>query len=125
LTLPATSTQKAELRYLASLVQARQLSQNEIARATGVHQSQISRILAGQYRRRSRNVVNLCKYAFSLRHEESSASHPAKDALFDALFRIWDGSQEHANALIEVLEAIGTIQELIRDTDRRAPRSER
>lgn len=55
--------QIALLTQLASDVVCRKISQKKIAADTGVHQSQISRILSGQVKRASRNVQTLCNYA--------------------------------------------------------------
>jgi transcriptional regulator with XRE-family HTH domain len=51
---------------LADRVLSGQLSQRKVAEATGVHQSQVSRILAGEARRASKNVLRLCKFAEGL-----------------------------------------------------------
>jgi transcriptional regulator with XRE-family HTH domain len=42
------------------------LTQSSLSEATGVHQSQISRILSGNTRRASKNVLKVCKYAETL-----------------------------------------------------------
>lgn len=60
------------LHRLAERIAERKLTQTELSRATGIHQSQISRILAGQLSRASRNVQKLCEYAKTL-------SEPAPD----------------------------------------------
>ena len=54
------------LRLLADRVLSGELSQIQVAEATGVHQSQVSRILAGEARRASKNVLRLCKFAEGL-----------------------------------------------------------
>lgn len=54
------------LHTLAKQASAGSLTQAALADATGVHQSQISRILAGKVRHASKNVLKLCKYAKSL-----------------------------------------------------------
>lgn len=54
------------LYLLAERVRLGELTQREVAEATGVHQSQVSRILAGGARRTSKNVLHLCKFAESL-----------------------------------------------------------
>lgn len=62
-----TQDQSAQLLLLADYVKMKRLTQQELALAVGVHQSQVSRILSGQARRRSRNLLKLCKYAETLR----------------------------------------------------------
>lgn len=61
-----TKGQSAQLLLLSDYMDRKQLTQQELALATGVHQSQVSRILAGRARRTSRNLLKLCKYAETL-----------------------------------------------------------
>jgi len=48
---------------LAAAIAAAGVTQKEIQRLTGVNQAQISRILSGEVRRVSKNVIQICKYA--------------------------------------------------------------
>lgn len=52
-----------KLTVLAQRVSAKHITQLRLSEVTGIHQSQISRILAGDVRRASKNVLKLCKYA--------------------------------------------------------------
>jgi transcriptional regulator with XRE-family HTH domain len=61
-----TAHDKFLLDKLGHLTSSGAITQNEICRATGVHQSQISRMLAGHSRRRSPNLKKLCAYAESM-----------------------------------------------------------
>jgi transcriptional regulator with XRE-family HTH domain len=61
-----TDDQSAKLMLLAERVRSKTLTQLTIAQNTGVHQSQVSRVLAGQLRRASPNVLKLCEYAKTL-----------------------------------------------------------
>ena len=106
------------LRQLAALVGRRFVTQTEISAATGVSQSQISRILAGQFRRASKNVEAICNYA-NLRQERPK-SNRARDqaALTAALLALWDGTSSHAQTLIDMLSAIGAAQQRTRKAQR-------
>jgi transcriptional regulator with XRE-family HTH domain len=55
--------QAKQLNWLTIAVAQKRLTQLEVSRVTGVHQSQISRILSGNVRRPSKNVLKLCRYA--------------------------------------------------------------
>jgi transcriptional regulator with XRE-family HTH domain len=57
------SAEEDLLSWLRAAVADRRLTQVEVARATGVDQSQVSRILSGQAKRSSANVVALCRFA--------------------------------------------------------------
>jgi transcriptional regulator with XRE-family HTH domain len=61
-----THNQLTKLQLLADCVKKRKLTQRELESATGVHQSQVSRILGGHARRPSPNLLKLCKYAETL-----------------------------------------------------------
>ncbi len=80
-------------------------TQMEIARATGIHQSQISRILSGNIRRSSRNVLRLCKYA-----EAACAQSQPEVALGGRLAALMEGltteSPSEALALEKVIDSL-------------------
>jgi transcriptional regulator with XRE-family HTH domain len=98
------------LDQLRTLVSSRLTSQTEIAMATGIDQSQISRILAGQVKRVSRNVAELCKFANQF--YASGQNDPSRSAvLMGALRAIWDGSPAHAEAIASVLLSLRKFKE--------------
>jgi transcriptional regulator with XRE-family HTH domain len=112
---PLLPDQEGLLSWLSAEVRARRVSQLDIAAASGVHQSQISRILAGKARRESANVRKLCKYATSLRQGVGAltvAGPESKVAIDQAVMRVWDGSSGHASALVELLEAVDRVQRI-------------
>lgn len=100
----------AELSLLTSLriaVADRRITQQEIAHATGVNQSQVSRILAGQCKRSSGNVAALCRFAVErFSFPELGESAPASvraHALVDALMSGDAEEQEEIVALLSQL----------------------
>ena len=108
-----SAEQRELLAWLADRVKRRNLSQKAISAASGVDQSQVSRILAGRAKRPSPNLVKLCTYAFSARAcfpEPSTPVPAASERLTDAVLRVWDGTPDHAVALVELLEAVKRIQ---------------
>ncbi len=112
---PLLPDQEGLLSWLSAEVRARRLSQVEIAAASGIHQSQISRILAGKAKRESANVRKLCKYATSLRQgvgARTLAGPETRVAIDQAVTRLWDGSSDHASALVELLEAVERVQRI-------------
>lgn len=106
------------LRHLAALVGRGSVTQAEISAETGVSQSQISRILAGQFRRASKNVEELCRYASRRRERPSSDEARDRAALTAALLALWDGTPSHAQALIDMLSAISAAQQRSRKVQR-------
>lgn len=98
------------LRSLAEMVRSKKMTQEIIASETGVHQSQISRILSGQIKRMSPNALLLCNYANSA--IPAPRLHPLnyRGMLTDAVLRAWDGTPKHAQALCLALEALREVQ---------------
>lgn len=86
------------------------LTQNGIALALGISQSQVSRVLSGRARRRSSVFAAVCKYVHS-----SVAAQPA-DALrhhpelMEAVADVWDGTTDHAQALALVIRSLGALR---------------
>lgn len=101
------SAARETLTLLAIAVSARKVTQEEIAKATGVHQSQVSRILSGQPKKESKNVRRLCKY-YEL---HISGANPTQGFeipvdIRNALPSLITGSRKSDGALLEVLESL-------------------
>lgn len=90
------------IEWLNATFDSARLSQEAVANATGIHQSQISRILSGQVKRLSKNVISLCKYADDL-HNKHKSPKRIPSVLHHALLNTWDGSAEHAEAIAKVI----------------------
>jgi predicted XRE-type DNA-binding protein len=99
------------IAQLRTAVNTRKLTQKQIASATGIDQSQISRILAGQVRRASKHVIELCKFANCL--EQYQEADPTRSPmLMDALRVVWDGSDAHAEAIAGVILSLKKLKEV-------------
>lgn len=93
---------KAALEQVRLAVESKEVTQTLISSETGVDQSQISRILSGDAKRLSKNVLKLCSYANSLgtqRTNDPVQSQP----LMHALSTVWDGTPAHAEAIAAVI----------------------
>jgi transcriptional regulator with XRE-family HTH domain len=100
----------AAIARLRAAVSARQVTQTQIARATGIDQSQISRILAGEARRASRHVLALCSFADRLDHDHG-ADPTRSSVLMDALRAVWDGTASDAEAIAGVILSLRKLKE--------------
>lgn len=85
------------------------LTQSLITKGSGVHQSQVSRILSGDFIRYSTNVDKLCKYA-KLSIEKDCARPLENKRIVDALNVVWDGTDEHAEDIAQILHAVGRLR---------------
>ncbi|MGH8668347.1 MAG: hypothetical protein ACREUN_08150 [Burkholderiales bacterium] len=93
-------------RSLAAL--ARRSSTMDICARTGIHQSQVSRLLRGQFRRVSQNVRKLLEY----KPGRAKARPPsqAKEAVVRAALKTWDETPEGAQALVRLLRSVDAIR---------------
>jgi transcriptional regulator with XRE-family HTH domain len=104
-----------QLSWLRAAVSERRLTQSQIAVATGVDQSQVSRILAGRAKRNSENVVALCAYAAkaslaSPRTESGSVSADTQRIFLDLL----SGSEEEQKLMLEILRRLANLKSVWR-----------
>lgn len=89
-------------------------TQSDIARLTGVDQSQISRILSGHCRRMGGALQKLCKYAEQGAGgggSVESADAAEHSELMNALHVAWDGTDEGAKKLARLLLAISDLRD--------------
>jgi transcriptional regulator with XRE-family HTH domain len=83
------------------------LTQDDIALALGLAQSQVSRLLAGRIKRRSRAFDDLCGY---LEKHISSGSAEIAPELREAVLETWDGTPTHAHSLAAVIRALSLLK---------------
>jgi transcriptional regulator with XRE-family HTH domain len=88
-------------RQLDALMRRRHLSQTEVAAEAGVSQGTVSRVLRRTPERSGRAYRRLCIY---IQQEEQHHDTEPRE-VFDAVRRIWDGSEGHAAALVELIVA--------------------
>lgn len=96
-----------EARLAATRAKQRGLTQEHIAQAIGASQSQVSRVLSGRSKRRSKLLDSVCKYVFSSGRSSTRGAPPAE--LTEALRTVWDGTPEHAHALALVIRSLGAL----------------
>jgi len=84
----------------------------QIAADTAIHQSQVSRLLRGQFRRLSPNVRALLAYAEkpARRVAPERRRDAAKASVIRAALRTWDSTSEGARALIRLLRSVQEIR---------------
>lgn len=75
-----------------------------IAKEVGINQSQVYRNLFGAPKRLTKTHLKLCEYA-KIGIETKAADPSTSSILMKALASIWDGSDDHANRLAELLFA--------------------
>ncbi len=93
------------LLRLRELVASGKLSQLVIERMTGVHQSQVSRILSGKIKRLSKNVKLLCEFEKNL-HKAMPLKRELDQRILSAVDEIWDGTEVQAEALSRLILSV-------------------
>lgn len=90
-------------RALAAL--AERVPTVQIAAETGIHQSQVSRLFRGHFKRVSPNVRKLLAYTTG---PKRAAEPPqgAKEAVVRAALNTWDATPQGARALVRLLRSV-------------------
>lgn len=94
-----------------------ELSNAEISRISGVHQSQVGRICAGQFKTFSFSVVQICKV---LEVALPQANTPIVDAdpswaeVQLSIRKLWDETPEGAKAIAKMIDAVAKLAPKIR-----------
>lgn len=85
------------------------LTQPDIARAAGVSQPAVSRLMAKCPKRHGGAFKKLCNYADGQRASaQTTLPLPVDDAaLVSAIREVWNGTPEHAQALAAMIRAAG------------------
>ena len=80
----------------------------QVAARTRIHQSQVSRLFRGQFKRVSPNVRKLLAYAADAKATQPAAApaHAAKEAVIRAALQTWDATPEGARALVQLLKSV-------------------
>lgn len=92
---------------------ARKLSAKQLERICGVDQSQISRVMAADFKGLSHNLMQICVYLgidpmrffIPLREDEF-----AKKRIMESALAVWDGTPEDADLLVSVLGGMAAMR---------------
>jgi transcriptional regulator with XRE-family HTH domain len=86
------------------------LTQEDIALALGISQSQVSRVLSGRSGKRSKLLDRICKYAFRANKGVSLQLVRETPELIEALASTWDGTPAHSAALAAVIRSLSVLR---------------
>lgn len=92
----------------ALLELAQRVPTTRVAADTGIHQSQVSRLFRGQFKRLSPHVRTLLAYAGDPARYAGAGepSEAARSAIIRAALRTWDSTPEGAQALVRLLRSV-------------------
>lgn len=83
------------------------ITQIHLAEALSVSQSQISRVLSGQGKRRTKLFDELCIYVNNQIKGVSSDVVRENEDLMEAIASVWDGSVAQARTIATVIKSLG------------------
>ncbi|MBC7981335.1 MAG: helix-turn-helix transcriptional regulator [Armatimonadetes bacterium] len=84
------------------------ITQVELAKLSGISQSQVSRILAGRFSRRSKAIIQLCK-CLKIYPDLPIRTKTQTKRLEIAVVDVWDGTPGHEAAILRLLEALRAV----------------
>ena len=99
---------KIVLNKILSVKESKKLSQNEIALNTGINQSTVSRILNGEILGQNSSIKKICKYLCIDLSKDVKVEASKSNILMDALNETWDGTEEHAQAISDVIRSLNS-----------------
>ena len=112
----STSITPEEMAFVIRGAWERKLiSQKQVALDLGIHQSQFSKLVNGQFKETEGHAARLFEYSRERENGGSRASAAAetealRSALTERLMRAWDGTAEGARGLEEILEGAARLR---------------
>jgi predicted XRE-type DNA-binding protein len=108
-------TSEGKRKFVADLqryMQQRDLNVSDVAMLTEVHQSQVSRIVAGQFKTFSSNIMQIC---MTLGMEPRVYCEDARDdedrkQIANTAISIWDGTHQDTGVVVSLLREIAKLR---------------
>lgn len=108
-------------RRLEKLMLERQLTQDDVATAADVSQATVSRVLGRAPQRSGAAYLRLCSYI----QAQTVPEDGAPGHVVAAVRRTWDGSERHAAALAELIDASSRLWPDLATTEERPSTAQR
>jgi transcriptional regulator with XRE-family HTH domain len=86
---------------LQDLMRVKHLTQADVAEGAGVSQATVSRVLRRSPRRSGAAYLRVCTYI----QQQQLDARDTPTEVFAAVRRVWDGSERHAAALTQLIDA--------------------
>lgn len=103
-------TIKDECAELRHYVRSMHFTQQYVAHELNISQAQVSRVLSGKLKRRSRLLDELSVYVYGSIEQTRRSAVLANTTLQDALAETWDGTESHAQALAVVIRSMALLR---------------
>jgi transcriptional regulator with XRE-family HTH domain len=86
------------------------ISQQEIAAALAINQSQVSRIFSGRISRKTDTLMRVCKYVTDRSLSVSPEEVRQNTTLINAIAEVWDGTERDAQLLASVIRSLRALR---------------
>jgi hypothetical protein len=85
---------------------------SKLASITGVNQAQVSRLVAGDFKTLSSNVMKICmELGFNVTKYQFAASYDeVRSRIAESAIAIWDGTPEDAEVVCSLLREVGRLR---------------
>ena len=103
----------AEAEHIAGKIratlEARRLTAAEVARATGVDPSRLSRILRGAFSTLNPTVMQICNY-FDVAPGSVNEQGDGRSRICASALQVWDGTAEDVDDVVKLFEQIAALR---------------
>jgi hypothetical protein len=109
----ASESKRMLVSEIRAQMGARQLRVTHLSLVCGVDQSQISRVLGGDFKSLSHNVMQICNNLGIDPMRFVRPAHQDDDArrrIMDSALAVWDGTPEGADLLVSVLGGMAALR---------------
>ncbi|MBR1225223.1 hypothetical protein JQ600_09865 [Bradyrhizobium sp. AUGA SZCCT0176] len=109
----ASESKRALVGEIRAQMDARKLGMSQLADGCGVDQSQVSRVMAEDFKGMSHNIMQICIHLGidPLRFfSPSRTDEIAKKRIVDSALAVWDGTPEDAELLVSVLGGMAAMR---------------
>lgn len=112
---PPLSTPEEMAAVIRSAWQRKVISQKQVERDLGIHQSQFSKIVNGQFKGVNGHAGRLFEYSklhegAAQRQSGTKDTEALRSSLTERLMRAWDGTAEGAQALKTILDGAARLR---------------
>lgn len=98
-----------EPKKLRAFIKELRLNQEDLTAASGVSQAQVSRLIAGKFKKPGMAYNNLCIFVSKAISSKSNNESTNGKIILDAVNEVWDGSVEQADILASVIRSLGPL----------------
>ena len=98
-----------DISVIAEKAKKARIRQDDISKALGVSQSQVSRVLSGEVKGRSKLLQKICIYVNNKVCSVKPKAVADEIRFINAITEVWDGSDQQADAICKIIRSLGSL----------------